>query len=162
MRSLKKQGFVFSLEFALTLSFLIMIVGIGIQITANFVLSAHCDIYRKEAAYIDKALERYAYHNTGVDTSSVQYDESTRRVTYDKTRIYPESLNELGAIKNDYGYINRLVLLATEGTSRTGAYGGDFGKFRYTTATDSNGVMSYHLEVTLPDGQNYVSLGSDK
>ena len=92
----------------------------------------------------------------------MKYDENTHRVTYNQTRKYPQDLTELGEIKNDYGYFNRLVLLITEGTSRTGAYGGDFGKFRYTTTTDANGSMTYHLEVTLPDGQNYVSLGSDK
>lgn len=158
----KKQGYILSIEVVVVLAMLFVVVFAGSKLGANFITAAHCDVYRKEANYIDKALNLYAYSHAGADTDTVYYNENSQKIVYNKTKRYPQTLAELGAVRTDFGYFNRAILLITEGESVTGAYGGDFGKFRYTVNTAADGTMTYHLEVTLPDGTNYVSPQSDR
>jgi len=117
-------------------------VYIGHQFMENYkkdLLIHQCDV-------LDRTLAIYAKMQQAVRTDSVRFDEE-KNLTYTHTRIFPESLKDLGTIQDEQGYFSKEI---------------DFSQFTYTVKKNVNGSMTYKLGVTLPDGKFYTSPQSDK
>lgn len=117
-------------------------VCIGHQFVENYkkdLLIHQCDV-------LDRTLAIYAKMHQAVRTDSVRFDEK-KNLTYTHTRIFPESLEDLGTIQDEQGYFSKEI---------------DFSQFTYTVKKNANGSMTYKLGVTLPDGKFYTSPQSDK
>lgn len=114
----------------------------GHQFVENYkkdVLIHQCDV-------LDRTLAIYAKMHQAVHTDSIKLDVKSN-LTYTHTRIFPETLDELGTIQDEQGYFSKEI---------------DFSQFTYTVKKNANGSMTYKLGVTLPDGKFYTSPQSDK
>lgn len=111
--------------------------------TSTLIKNYRTEQLKETAAILDKALEAYSRAHIGVKAGSP--DLSSGKLTYDKTRLYPENLEELIRVRSEQGYLSENINLDD---------------FSYETETDSDDVMTYKLEVTLPDGSVYLSPGS--
>lgn len=114
----------------------------GHQFVENYkkdVLIHQCDV-------LDRTLAIYAKMHQAVRTDSIKLDVKSN-LTYTHTRIFPETLDELGTIQDEQGYFSKEI---------------DFSQFTYSVKKNANGSMTYKLGVTLPDGKFYTSPQSDK
>lgn len=114
----------------------------GYQVIDNYKsdsLIRQCDI-------LDRSLQIYSKMHKAVLLNSVNLDEDGK-LNYYNTRIYPNTLDELGIIQDEQGYFAQEI---------------DISKFTYSVTKDENGSMKYRLGVILPNGTFYTSPQSDK
>lgn len=124
----------------------IVLFSSGISIGYQFVENYKKDLLIHQCDVLDRSLAMYSKMHKAVLTDSVQIDDE-KGITYSHTRIFPESLEQLGIIQDEQGYFSREI---------------DFSKFTYSVKKNPNGSMTYKLGVTLPDGKFYTSPQSDK
>ena len=124
----------------------IVLFSSGISIGYQFVENYKKDLLIHQCDVLDRSLAMYSKMHKAVLTDSVQIDDE-KGITYSHTRIFPESLEQLGIIQDEQGYFSREI---------------DFSQFTYSVKKNPNGSMTYKLGVTLPDGKFYTSPQSDK
>lgn len=112
----------------------------------QFVENYKKDVLIHQCGVLDRTLAIYAKMHQAVRTDSIKLDVKSN-LTYTHTRIFPETLDELGTIQDEQGYFSKEI---------------DFSQFTYTVKKNANGSMTYKLGVTLPDGKFYTSPQSDK
>ena len=133
---MKKQGFIlFQFYIIAVVVLVVMSVGIGtsIKMVANFQtnnLKTQCDV-------LDRSLEKWTKSHKVVNETSV-YCEVNKGLIYERQRLYPVTLVELGEVQNMGYFVNNI----------------DLSQFTYYTL---DGGTKYRLEVMLPDGSTYRS-----
>lgn len=121
--------------------FLITFCASGIFLGNYMVNSFKTDNLVLQCDAIDRALVLYSDAHNAVLTTSVALDEENR-IVYKHTRVYPDSLEELGIIRYEQGYFSAEI---------------DFNQFHYTVNKKDDGSMTYKLSVIMPNGMVYVS-----
>lgn len=133
---MKKDGFIILGTLIQVLLILILFgagITVGTRAVQNFTtydLKSQCDI-------LDRSLEMWAKAHRGVEESSIKQNEEGK-LFYNRQRLYPLNLSELGEVQN-MRYFSRTI---------------DLQKFTYST---QDGGTKYKLEVVLPDGTVYKS-----
>lgn len=121
--------------------FLVTFCASGIFLGNYMVNSFKTDNLALQCDAIDRALVLYSDAHNAVLTTSVTLDEENR-ILYKHTRVYPDSLEELGIIRYEQGYFSAEI---------------DFNQFHYTVNKKDDGSMTYKLSVIMPNGMVYVS-----
>lgn len=121
--------------------FLVTFCASGIFLGNYMVNSFKTDNLVLQCDAIDRALVLYSDAHNAVLTTSVTLDEENR-ILYKHTRVYPDSLEELGIIRYEQGYFSAEI---------------DFNQFHYTVNKKDDGSMTYKLSVIMPNGMVYVS-----
>lgn len=142
----KTHGIIFTLESVLVLLFLLIVFGGGIYSGSYAVSNYRTSVLQYDCDAIDRALEMYSKAHQAVRTDTVSTDPISEQLVYEKSRVYPKDLSELGVIQSEDGYFTTKINLSG---------------FSYQTKTDSNGKMTYELGVNLPNGTYYTSLRSN-
>ena len=136
----KRNGYtLFSTIIAIV--FLVTFCASGIFLGNYMVNSFKTDNLVLQCDAIDRALVLYSDAHNAVLTTSVTLDEENR-ILYKHTRVYPDSLEELGIIRYEQGYFSAEI---------------DFNQFHYTVNKKDDGSMTYKLSVIMPNGMVYVS-----
>lgn len=138
---MKKKGYI-AFSMLLVYVFLLMAFSAGIYGGNLFVSNMKVENLVTQCNVIDTSLEVWSKSHTAVDVASVTYENE--KTHFNKKRLYPEDLTELGIIQN-MGYFSRSTI--------------DLSQFKYSTLDDGT---SYVLEVTLPNGAVFQSPGSNK
>lgn len=131
----KRRGYL-SIAVALVVVFIGILAG-SVLFNVSIIHNVKADQLRAECSMIDRSLEMWSKSHRAIKKETIQYP-ADGRVSYEKKRVYPASLEEL----KELGYVWR---------------GMDGSIFRYSTEGSDTG---YHLEVDLPMGVTYVSPGS--
>lgn len=129
--------------FSTTIAIIVMVIFFsgGIFLGNYMVDSFKTDNIILQCNAIDRALVLYSdAHNAVLKTSVILDDEN--RILYKHTRIYPNTLEELGVIRYEQGYFSREI---------------DFDQFHYSVNKKEDGSMTYTLSVVMPNGAVYVS-----
>ena len=121
--------------------FLVTFCASGIFLGNYMVNSFKTDNLVLQCDAIDRALVLYSDAHNAVLKTSVTLDEENR-ILYKHTRVYPDSLEELGIIRYEQGYFSAEI---------------DFNQFHYTVNKKDDGSMTYKLSVIMPNGMVYVS-----
>lgn len=121
--------------------FLVTFCASGIFLGNYMVNSFKTDNLVLQCDAIDRALVLYSDAHNAVLTTSVTLDEENR-ILYKHTRVYPDSLEELGIIRYEQGYFSAEI---------------DFTQFHYTVNKKDDGSMTYKLSVVMPNGAVYIS-----
>lgn len=121
--------------------FLVTFCASGIFLGNYMVNSFKTDNLVLQCDAIDRALVLYSDAHNAVLTTSVTLDEENR-ILYKHTRVYPDSLEELGIIRYEQGYFSAEI---------------DFNQFHYTVNKKDDGSMTYKLSVVMPNGAVYIS-----
>lgn len=143
----KKNGIVFTFESLLMVIFILIVFAGGVTFGHNFVINYRIDKTKNDCVAIDNALEMYSLAHQSVQSNTVKVSSSTGQLSYTKSRVYPANLTELGLVQNTLGYFTTNI---------------DLSNYKYSVTTNSNGIMTYQLGVTLPNGTYYKSPGSDQ
>lgn len=117
-------------------------IAAGYQVVSNY----RADSLMRQCEILDRSLQIYSKMHKAVLMNSVTLDENNK-LQYSHTRIYPDSLEELGIVQDEQGYFSRDI---------------DLSKFTYTVTKNASGSMTYKLGVTLPNGKFYTSPQSDR
>lgn len=118
----------------------------GIAADYQVVNNYRADSLMRQCEILDRSLQIYSKMHKAVLMNSVTLDENNK-LQYSHTRIYPDSLEELGIVQDEQGYFSRDI---------------DLSKFTHTVTKNANGSMTYKLGVTLPNGKFYTSPQSDR
>lgn len=146
---MKQKGFI-------TVNIMIAVLILVIAISgAGYAGSRIVDNYRADSLVrqcnaIDNALLMYAKAHRQVAPENVRFQEQSggsKYLFYTTGKIYPRNLNELGTVRDEQGYFSQEI---------------DLSQFTYQTQTKADGSMTYTLEVTMPNGNTYVSPLSEK
>lgn len=129
---MKRKGFLM-LSLAFTVLFICILATASLG-NISFINNAKAEQMRETCNIIDRSLEAWSKSHQAVKEDSIRY-QADGKVSYEKRRVYPATLQEL----KDTGYISREI---------------DSNVYRYSTR---NGGLEYHLEVELPNGKKYVS-----
>ncbi|MBR3622665.1 MAG: hypothetical protein IKN12_02790 [Selenomonadaceae bacterium] len=133
-----------------SLTILMLVIGFGLSayLGSKVVQDYKTEVIMRECDVLDQALEKYSILHAGVaDTALRHAGDSTNNVVYHMKHNYPESLAELGKIRDEHAFFSDRI---------------DLSKFRYETHTDSEKGMTYTLGVHLPNGYYYKSPNSQK
>lgn len=136
----KRNGYTL-LSTTIAIIFMITFLTGGIFLGNYMVDSFKTDNLILQCDAIDRALVLYSDAHNAVLKTSVVLDEENR-ILYKHTRVYPNSLEELGIIQYEQGYFSREI---------------DFSQFHYTVTKKDDGSMNYKLSVVMPNGAVYVS-----
>ncbi len=128
------------------ISLCIVLFAGGISAGYKFVENYRSDCLMRQCEAIDRSLLMYSKWHKAVLLDSVSMTEE-ENLRYSHTRIFPDSLNELGVIQDEQGYFSKEI---------------DFSQFSYSVTKKNNGSMTYRLGVTLPNGKFYTSPQSDQ
>lgn len=142
----KLYGTVLLLESVLVISFIIIVFAGGILLGGNVITNLKTDKIISESTTIDKALEMYSMAHQSIKTDTIKISDITG-MQYSKNKVYPQNLTELGIIQDKFGYFATNI---------------DLSKFNYSVIVQDNGVMTYELGATLPNGKYYKSPGSEQ
>lgn len=153
---LKRKGIAFSLEMVFNLIVIGLVFGGGLYLGMQTVENCRRELLIEQAKAIDHALDRFAKAHIGVDGTTVTLNKEKMKLNYDKMRYYPETLQELGVIRDDFGYLSKHLKFKLLDTTV------HYDVFQYSVNKEANGKMTYQLEVLLPDGYIYTSPGSNK
>ena len=145
-RRYKAQGYSL-LSSIVYVAVLIMMFSGGITAGYHIINNYKVDSLQRQCEAIDRSLQMYSKMHKAVLLNSVSLDDETNKLKYYHTRIYPDTLEELGTIQDEQGYFSQDI---------------DLTQFTYTVTKKSNGSMTYRLGVTLPNGKFYTSPQSDK
>lgn len=136
---MKREGFIL---FNYVIAMLVTLLITGGALTAGIHTIQNFKTYEliSECDAIDHALEMWSKSHKGVKESSIVVQNG--KITYQRLRLYPETLEELGKIQK-MGYFAHSI---------------DLKKFHYAT---QDGGTRYKLEVILHDGTVYTSKKSN-
>lgn len=144
---MKLKGLFLSIKAVLFCAIALILFGVGAFTGSTVINNYRTTSLINEMDIIDRALEMYSKSHVNVQKSTVKTDTNTKKTTYAKTRIYPSNLSELGKVNNEQGYFSKEINLS---------------KFKYSTSTTSDNIMTYELGVTLPNGHYQRSRKSNK
>lgn len=137
---MNKHGFISALEACFYCLLLLVALGGGFFLGYSAMSAYRTDVVMEDAALLDQSLRMYA---------------QTREIP-----AYPSDLHEISVARKD----NRRILRRFIRFLRHGDYDESAeikSRFTYTPLLDAERHYTmYRLEVTLPNGQNYLSPGS--
>ena len=126
------------IAYLLILAFLVVI---GSYYGGSILRTYEIDQIRREAELLDNALTRYSSNHMGVNEDTLEFNEESKKLLYHKNSLYPISLDELGAIRDEDNYFSDHI---------------DLDRWTYQVTWES-GEMFYDLECDLPNGTKYHS-----
>lgn len=135
-----------SFEIIIGLAVAMIVFFVGALAGANIISNYRTSQLIMQLDTLDRALEMYSKSHIDVNTSTVTVD-SEKHVSWNSTKIYPKTLKELGTVRDEQSYFTKNI---------------DISKFKYSTSTSSNNVMTYELGVVLPNGVYQKSKKSNK
>lgn len=119
----------------------------GVYLGSKVVRDYRTEVVMRECDVLDDALHQYAMSHTSIQSDSVKYDEKNG-VQFTPDRIYPETLKELGVVRDEQAYFAKNI---------------DLTKFDYKVTTDATTKLhTYTLAVHMPNGFYYTSPMSGK
>lgn len=151
----KKAGLLYSVQMVFVMIMVMIIFSGGVYLGSQTVDNYRRDMLIEQSKAIDHALQMYAKAHLAVDTSTCVINDEKTKLKYTKTRIYPNNLQELGVIRDNFGYLSRHLKFQSLDNV-------NYDLFRYSVQKSDDGNMTYQLEVKLPNGYNYTSPGSNK
>lgn len=175
----KKKGGLLSLDIMAWIALALILFGTGTYAGANLIHAYRADLLRQQAASIDQALFLYSQSHRTTGSVKVQKNDGAKSVQAETLPTYPAEISSLGVIKEvkdypgqDTGYFSRMAHFINTKTG-SGTTDASKGYFRYTPIRqnsadapsayydiNSDAIIAYDLEVTLPNGQNYFSPNS--
>ena len=142
----KLAGFAL-LNTILAILVIIIVFSGGVLLGSKVVRDYKTEVVMRECNVIDDALHQYAISHTSIQDGSVKYD-TTNGVQFTPDRIYPESLKDLGVVRDEQAYFAKDI---------------DLTKFDYKVTTDPDTKLhTYTLAVHMPNGFYYTSPLSGK
>jgi len=142
----KLHGFVL-LNTVLAIVTIIIVFSGGVFLGSKVVRDYKTEVVMRECNVLDDALHQYAMSHTSIQSGSVKYD-STNGVQFTPDRVYPESLTELGVVRDEQAYFAKNI---------------DLTKFDYSVTTNPDTKLhTYTLAVHMPNGFYYTSPLSGK
>lgn len=143
---MKKSAFIFSLEAIFACILAVSIFSVGAYAGSSLIHNYRATELMSELDTLDRALEQYSKMHVSVQKSSVA-STAENKIVFNKSRIYPANLSDLGAIRKEQSYFSSTI---------------DLSKFHYRTTVSSDNIMTYELGVQMPNGVYQISKRSNK
>lgn len=131
-----------------SVTMLMLVIGFGLStyLGSSVVQEYKTEVIKRECDVLDQALEKYSISHPNI-TNISHAGDNTNNVAFHQKHNYPNSLTELGKIKDEQALFSDRI---------------DLSKFDYETHTDTKKGMTYTLGVHLPNGYYYKSPNSKK
>ena len=139
---IKQSGFIIP-SVMLAILFLVLVFAGSVYMGSKIINNYRADMLVRECDVLDSALIMYAkaHRQVAPDNVVIKMKSNGELYTFYTTgAIFPNSLSDLGIIRDEQGYFSKSI---------------DLSKFTYTTQTDVDGNMTYTLGVTMPNGEYY-------
>ena len=166
---MKFRGSIFSFESVLAILFFTIAFSGGVVSLHSLITNYRINQAKTVCDTIDNALQLYAKNHRAVLPSSLHMSETpqhTENLKFKQGAVYPADLNELGLLESQFGYLSRSTPVI-QGSKWNDFYNAEVStwkqsyiadwkhggwSFTYTTQRLDGNVLSYVIDVYLPDG----------